>query len=103
MCRSIRPLHNFVPAATEEETRAAALQYVRKVSGFARPSQANAAAFDEAVAAVADATQRLVNRLVTAAPPRTREAERERARARWRKDAERRQTLRGRAGRGPSG
>jgi hypothetical protein len=103
MCRSIRPLHNFVPPATEEETRAAALQYVRKVSGFARPSQANAAAFDEAVAAVTDATKRLVDRLVTAAPPRTREAERERARERWRKDAERRRILLGPADRSPSG
>ena len=103
MCRSIRPLHNFVPPATEEEMRAAAVQYVRKVSGFTRPSQANAAAFDEAVAAVADATQRLVGRLVTSAPPRTREAERERARERWRKDVERRQTLRDRADGNPSG
>ena len=80
--------------------RAAALQYVRKVSGLTRPSQANAAAFDEAVAAVADATRRLVGRLVTSAPPRTREAERDRARERWRKDVERR---RGQAGRSPSG
>jgi hypothetical protein len=86
MCRSIRPLHNFVPPATDDEVRAAALQYVRKVSGFTRPSQANAAAFDEAVEAVAGATKRLVGRLVTSAPPRTREAERERARERWRKD-----------------
>ncbi len=103
MCRSIRPLHNFVPPATDEEMRAAAVQYVRKVSGFTRPSQANAAAFDEAVAAVADATKRLVGRLVTSAAPRTREAERERARERWRKDAERRQILRGPADRSPSG
>jgi hypothetical protein len=103
MCRSIRPLHNFVPPATEEEMRAAALQFVRKVSGFTQPSQANAAAFDEAVLAVADATKRLVGRLVTSAPPRTREAERERARERWRKDVERRQGLRGRAGESPSG
>jgi len=102
MCRSIRPLHNFVPPATDEEMRAAALQYVRKVSGSTRPSQANAAAFEEAVAAVADATQRLVGRLVTSAPPRTREAERERARERWQKDAERR-IPRGRADRSPSG
>ncbi len=103
MCRSIRPLHNFVPPATDEEMRAAAVQYVRKVSGFTRPSKANAAAFDEAVEAVAGATKRLVGRLVTPAPPRTREAERERARERWRKDVERRQNLRGQAGRGPSG
>ena len=83
MCRSIRPLHNFVPPATDEEMRAAALQYVRKVAGFAKPSQANAAAFDEAVETVAGATRRLVGRLVTSAPPRTREAEREKARERW--------------------
>jgi len=87
MCRSIRTLHNFVPPATEEEVRAAALQYVRKVAGFTRPSQANATAFAEAVEAVAGATQRLVGRLVTSAPARTREAERERARARWRRRA----------------
>jgi hypothetical protein len=85
MCRSIRTLHNFVPPATEEEVRAAALQYVRKVAGFTRPSQANAAAFDEAVEAVAGATKRLVARLVTSAPPRTREAERARAQERWRR------------------
>jgi len=83
MCRSIRPLHNFVPPATDEEMRAAALQYVRKVAGFTRPSQANAAAFAEAVEEVAGATRRLVGRLVTAAPPRTREAEQARARERW--------------------
>jgi hypothetical protein len=103
MCRSIRPLHNFVPPATEEEMRAAALQFVRKVAGFTRPSQANAAAFDEAVEAVADATKRLVGRLVTSAPPRTREAERARARERWRKDVERRRTARDEADRSPSG
>jgi len=98
MCRSIRTLHNFAPPATEEETQAAALQYVRKVAGFTRPSQANAAAFDEAVEAVAGATRRLVGRLVTSAPPRTREAERERARQRWNKDVERRRILGGRDG-----
>jgi hypothetical protein len=103
MCRSIRTLHNFVPPATEEEMRAAALQYVRKVAGFTRPSQANAAAFDEAVEAVAGATKRLVARLVTSAPPRTREEEQARARQRWRKDLERRQILRGRADGSPSG
>jgi len=85
MCRSIRPLHNFTPSATEEEMRNAALQYVRKVAGFTRPSQANAAAFDEAVEAVAGATRRLVERLVTSAPPRTREAELAKARERWRR------------------
>lgn len=85
MCRSIRTLHNFVPPATDEEMQAAALQYVRKVAGFTHPSQANAAAFEEAVEAVARATKRLVGRLVTSAPPKTREAERERARERWRR------------------
>ena len=83
MCRSIRTLHNFAPPATDEEVRAAALQYVRKVAGFAKPSQANAAAFDEALVAVTAATRRLVDRLVTAAPPRDRETERARARERW--------------------
>lgn len=87
MCRSIRTLHNFAPPATEEEVRAAALQYVRKVAGFTRPSQANAAAFGEAVEAVAGATRRLVGALVSSAPPRTREAEREKARERWRRRA----------------
>jgi hypothetical protein len=85
MCRSIRTLHNFVPPATDEEVRAAALQYVRKVAGVTRPSQANAAAFDEAVEAVAGATRRLVGRLVSSAPPRTREAEQAKARERWRR------------------
>jgi hypothetical protein len=83
MCRNIRTLHNFVPPATEEEMRAAALQYVRKIAGVARPSQANAAAFDEAVEAVAGATRELVGRLVSSAPPKTREAEQARARERW--------------------
>jgi hypothetical protein len=83
MCRNIRTLHNFVPPATEEEIRAAALQYVRKVAGVTRPSQANAAAFDEAIDAVTGATRRLVSRLVTSAPPKTREAEQARARERW--------------------
>ena len=89
MCRSIRTLHNFSPPATEEEMRAAALQYVRKIAGVARPSQANAAAFDEAVEAVAGATGRLVARLVTSAPPRSREREKERARERWQRRASR--------------
>ena len=83
MCRSIRTLYNFAPPATEEEIRAAALQYVRKVAGFTKPSQANAAAFEEAVEAVTGATRRLVGGLVTSAPPRDREAEREKARERW--------------------
>lgn len=89
MCRSIRALHNFAPPATDEEVRAAALQYVRKVAGFTRPSQANAAAFDEAVEAVTAVTRRLVDRLVTAAPPKDREVERARARERWRRRAAR--------------
>jgi len=83
MCRSIRTLHNFAPPATEEEIRAAALQYVRKVAGFTRPSQANSPAFAEAVEEVTDATRRLVGQLVSAAPSRTREAEQARARERW--------------------
>jgi hypothetical protein len=83
MCRSIRTLYNFTPPATDEEVRAAALQYVRKVAGCVKPSQANAAAFDEAVVAVTVATRRLVDRLVTSAPPRDRETERARARERW--------------------
>jgi hypothetical protein len=82
MCRNIRQLHNFEPPATSEEVEAAALQYVRKVSGSTRPSQANAAAFDEAVREVAAATERLLGRLVTAAPPKDRETEAAKARAR---------------------
>ena len=89
MCRSIRTLHNFVPPATDEEMQAAALQYVRKIAGVTRPSQANAAAFEEAVEAVAGATRDLVGRLVSSAPPRTREAERARARERWERRAAR--------------
>ena len=82
MCRNIRTLHNFAPPATTEEVEAAALQYVRKVSGATRPSRANQAAFDRAVAEVAAATQRLLDGLSTAAPPRNREAEAAKARAR---------------------
>ena len=82
MCRNIHPLHNFEPAATDDEVRAAALQYVRKVSGATRPSKANQAAFDEAVAAVAHATQHLLDHLVTSAPPKDREVEAAKARAR---------------------
>ena len=82
MCRNIRPLHNFEPPATSQEVEAAALQYVRKVSGATRPSQANAAAFEEAVAEVAAATERLLGRLVTSAPPKDRETEAAKARAR---------------------
>jgi hypothetical protein len=87
MCRNIRTLHNFDPAATDDEIRAAALQYVRKVSGSTKPSQANAAAFERAVDEVADVTTRLLDELVSAAPPKDREVEaakrRERAAQRY--------------------
>jgi len=82
MCRNIRTLYNFEPAATPGEIRAAALQYVRKVSGSTKPSTANQAAFDEAVDAVAAITQRLFDSLVTSAPPKDREVEAAKARAR---------------------
>ncbi len=82
MCRNIRILFNFEPPVTDEEVRAASLQYVRKVSGFNRPSKANEAAFAAAVDAVADATRRLVGSLETHAPPRNREEEAARAKAR---------------------
>lgn len=82
MCRNIRPLHNFAPPATDDEVRAAALQYVRKVSGSSKPSQVNTAAFEAAVADVAAATRTLVDALVTKAPPRDREVEAEKARER---------------------
>jgi hypothetical protein len=82
MCRNIRTLHNFEPPATEDEVHGAALQYVRKVSGSTRPSQANAEAFDRAVEAVAAATAELLDHLVTAAPPKDREVEAAKRRAR---------------------
>lgn len=82
MCRSIRPLHNFEPPATEDEVRAAALQYVRKVSGSTKPSRANAEAFDRAVDEVARATATLLAELVTSAPPKDREVEAAKRRAR---------------------
>jgi len=82
MCRNIRPLNNFAPPATPDEVTAAALQYVRKVGGASKPSAANAAAYDEAVAEIAATTQRLLDRLVTVAPPKDREVEAEKARAR---------------------
>jgi hypothetical protein len=82
MCRNIRTLHNFEPPATHDEVHDAALQYVRKISGSTRPSQANAQAFEEAVEAVAAATHRLLEQLVTTAPPRNREVEAAKARAR---------------------
>ncbi|HKP17171.1 MAG TPA: DUF2277 domain-containing protein [Gaiellaceae bacterium] len=82
MCRNIRTLHNFEPPATAEEVQAAALQYVRKISGASKPSRANADAFDRAVREVAEASQRLLDALVTSAPPRDREVEAARAKAR---------------------
>jgi hypothetical protein len=82
MCRNIRTLHNFEPPATEEEVRASALQYVRKVSGYNKPSQANAEAFDRAVDAIADVTSELLAELVTSAPPKDREVEAAKRRAR---------------------
>ncbi len=82
MCRNIRQLHNFEPPATRDEVHAAALQYVRKVRGSTRPSQANQEAFDAAVDEVAEATRRLLDHLVTAAPPKDREVEAAKARAR---------------------
>jgi hypothetical protein len=82
MCRNIRTLHNFDPPATSSEVHAAALQYVRKVAGTAKPSAANHAAFDEAVAAVAHVTEHLLTHLTTSAPPKNREVEATKARAR---------------------
>ncbi len=82
MCRSIRTLHNFEPPAADEEIRAAALQYVRKISGTARPSRANRAVFDRAVEEIAAGTRRLVDSLVTNAAPRNRAEEAAKARAR---------------------
>jgi len=85
MCRNIHVLHNFEPAATTDEVRAAALQYVRKISGSTKPSKANAEAFDRAVAEIAHITQHLLDDLVTAAPPKNRETEAEKGRARFEK------------------
>ena len=82
MCRNIRTLHNFEPAATDEEVHAAALQYVRKVSGSTKPSKANAEAFERAVEEVAAATAKLLDGLVTSAPPKDREVEAAKRRAR---------------------
>ena len=84
MCRNIRTLHNFAPPATEEEIRASALQFVRKLSGFNAPSRANEAAFHRAVDEVADVARRLLASLETTSPPRDREVEAEKARARSR-------------------
>jgi hypothetical protein len=82
MCRNIHTLHNYEPPATDDEVSAAALQYVRKISGASRPSQANEAAFDRAVEAVTAATRTLVDSLVTSAPPKDREVEAAKARER---------------------
>ncbi len=82
MCRNIHTLYNFEPAATDDEIRDASLQYVRKISGFTKPSQANEAAFARAVEEVTDASKRLLGQLVTSAAPKDREVEAERARAR---------------------
>jgi hypothetical protein len=82
MCRNIRTLHNFEPPATEDEIRASSLQYVRKVSGFTKPSQANTEAFERAIDEVAAVTRRLLDELVTNAPPKDREVEAAKAKAR---------------------
>jgi hypothetical protein len=82
MCRNIRTLHNFEPPATEDEIRASALQYVRKVSGFNKPSRANAEAFERAIDDVTAVTTRLLDELVTNAPPKDREVEAAKAKAR---------------------
>jgi hypothetical protein len=82
MCRNIRTLHNFEPPATEDEIHASALQYVRKISGFTKPSQANAEAFERAVAEVTAISTRLLESLVTNAPPKDRAVEAAKARAR---------------------
>ncbi len=83
MCRNIRTLHNFDPPATEDEIQASALQYVRKVSGSTKPSQANQEAFDQAVEAVAATTRQLLAELVTSAPPKDRQVELQKARMRF--------------------
>jgi hypothetical protein len=82
MCRNIKTLYNFDPPATEDEVQSAALQYVRKISGFTKPSQANAEAFERAVAAVTEVSAQLLDELVTAAPSKNREVEAAKARAR---------------------
>jgi hypothetical protein len=82
MCKNIRTLYNYAPPATEEEIRASALQYVRKISGFTKPSQANAEAFEQAVDAISETSAQLLDALVTSAPPKDREVEAAKARAR---------------------
>jgi len=98
MCRNIRCLHNFEPATTDEEVREAALQFVRKVSGSTHPSRANAAAFEAAIDEIAFATRRMLDQLVTNAPPKTREAEAIKGRARHEKRMEREVRIRTGAG-----
>jgi hypothetical protein len=83
MCRSIQPLHNYEPPTTPDEVRAAALQYVRKISGMTRPARVNEPAFDAAVEAIAAATRGLLATLVATTPPHNRTLERQRARVRW--------------------
>jgi hypothetical protein len=85
MCRSIQPLHNYEPPTSADEVHAAALQFVRKISGMTRPARVNEAAFERAVDAVADATQELLDALIATTPPHDRTVERLRARARWEK------------------
>ena len=87
MCRNIRTLYNFEPPATGEEVHDAALQYVRKISGFTSPSQANEEAFERAVQAVTEASSRLLDELVTTAPPKNREDEAAKKRVRWERRA----------------
>ncbi|MEZ4440173.1 MAG: DUF2277 domain-containing protein [Polyangiaceae bacterium] len=87
MCRNIRPLFNFAPPATDEEIRAAALQYVRKVSGTRKPSSDNSPAFDEAVDEIAAATTRLLGQLTTSAPPKNRDLEAQKAKLRFQRRA----------------
>lgn len=89
MCRNIRCLHNFEPATTDDEVREAALQFVRKVSGSTHPSRANTAAFDAAIEEIAASTRRMLDRLVTAAPPKSREVEAIKGRQRHEKRMER--------------
>ena len=92
MCRNIRVLFNFDPPATHDEIHAAAEQYVRKVSGSSKPSKANVEAFEAATATVAQATERLLAKLVSSAPPKDREQEKSKARERWQKRVERMQS-----------
>ena len=82
MCRNIKPLFNFEPPVTDDEVRAASIQFVRKISGFTKPSQANVAAFEAAIAEISDASSRLLHALTTGAPPKNREEEAAKAKAR---------------------